>query len=488
MKVCVLQPSYAKSELLKDYAEHDPPRDLSALVPEWQFTHVFLDKGTVYRDLKRLKGEAFDIFVNLCEGHLEWDVPSIDVIHALEALQLPYTGPTAELYEPRKAALKIVARYAGVATPQFAKVTNLDELRAASARLPYPLFLKPNEGGDSFGIDKDSLVLDAPALLAKGEKLLRQFDEILIEAFVGGREFSVLVAADELTPKKPRAFVPIEFIFPEGESFKTYALKNTQFHPERNLALADDILGERLKEAARAIFLGFGGKGYCRLDFRLNENNVPQVLDANFTCSVFYPDGYFGTADYILARDGFGAANFLKLIVADGLARHRARQKAYRLRDNGLAGLGIEAARALNAGDIVFAGEERAQRLATKRHVMTRWDQADQKVFAQYAYPLSDEVFLLWSENWNDWAPQNHSCAPNTAYDGLNVVALRAIAEGEELTLDYARFCNELAEGFQCACGAENCRGFVEGTLGNSVDRREKAEFAGPPGAKRAAH
>ena len=81
MKVCVLQPSYAKSELLKEYATHDPPRDLSALIPEWSFTNLFLDKATVYAQLSHAKKEGYDIFVNLCEGHLDWDVPSNDVIH-----------------------------------------------------------------------------------------------------------------------------------------------------------------------------------------------------------------------------------------------------------------------------------------------------------------------------------------------------------------------------------------------------------------------
>lgn len=475
MKICVLQPSYQKSETLGAYATRDPQRDLSSLVPEWAFTHVFLDKATVYSQLKQLKRQNFDIFVNLCEGHLEWDVPSIDVIHALEALELPYSGPTPKLYEPRKAALKIIARYAGVSTPPFVKANRISDIERASQTLTFPLFIKPNEGGDSFGIERDNLVADQAALERKGAALLEQFDEILVEEFVGGREFSVLVAADPANPAQPRAFQPVEFVFPDGEQFKTYALKNMEFHPELNLAVTDKILAERLKSAARQIFLGFGGIGYCRLDFRLDEKGAAHVLDANFTCSVFYPAGFHGTADYILERDGYGASNFLKLIVHEGILRYKRQQKPYRVRDDGLAGLGIEAARAFAAGDVIFPGEERAQRLATKRHVAQHWNAADQRVFAQYAYPLSDEVYVLWSLDWNDWAPQNHSCDPNTAYDGLNVTALRSIQEGDELTLDYAQFCNEASEGFTCQCGSVNCRGFIEGAAGNSVDRREKA-------------
>ncbi|HNA01723.1 MAG TPA: SET domain-containing protein-lysine N-methyltransferase, partial [Ferruginibacter sp.] len=88
-------------------------------------------------------------------------------------------------------------------------------------------------------------------------------------------------------------------------------------------------------------------------------------------------------------------------------------------------------------------------------------------------YPLSNEVFLLWDDNPANWAPQNHSCDPNTRYEGLNVVALRNIFKGEELTLNYADFLDEHMEPFDCRCGAASCRGRVTGTPGNSVTQRE---------------
>jgi D-alanine-D-alanine ligase len=70
------------------------------------------------------------------------------------------------------------------------------------------------------------------------------------------------------------------------------------------------------------VFNAFAGRGYCRMDFRLDAAGVPNVIDTNFTCSVFYAEGYYGTADYILRHDGFGTANFLRHIVGEGIARH----------------------------------------------------------------------------------------------------------------------------------------------------------------------
>lgn len=93
--------------------------------------------------------------------------------------------------------------------------------------------------------------------------------------------------------------------------------------------------------------------------------------------------------------------------------------------------------------------------------------------FRRYAYPVSNELFILWDEDPSEWAPQNHSCNPNTGFDGLNVIALRDINQEEELTLDYAEFLNESMEPFQCQCGSNNCRGLIIGIKKNSLSERE---------------
>jgi hypothetical protein len=86
MKVCVLQPDYSTTNV--DYKNYDPPRELASLLSDDDVVdHVFLNKLTTYRQLKDLSKQGYDIFVNLCEGYLEWEVPSIDVIHSLELLK-----------------------------------------------------------------------------------------------------------------------------------------------------------------------------------------------------------------------------------------------------------------------------------------------------------------------------------------------------------------------------------------------------------------
>ncbi len=470
MKVCVLQPDYSPSQV--DYRLYDPPRDLAPLLPEHQVDHVALNKLTTFRQMKDLARQGYDIFVNLCEGYPDWDVPSVDVIHAFEQLNLPYTGPPPYLYDVPKKVMKYVAYSAGVGTPAHVLVRSAADVKDIERRLRFPLFVKPAHAGDSRGIDEHSLIREPAELAPRVDQLLVEFPELLVEEYIDGREFTVLVNASPEGNGHCTAYNPVEYIFPPGPHFKTYAMKTSELHPSANIPVRDPQLVERLTDAARRVFKTFEGVGYARMDFRMNDAGELFFLEINFTCSVFYRDGYEGSADYILMHDGTGQAEFARRIIAEGIARHRRKQKRYVMQGNAVSGYGIFATCPLAPGDVVFPGEKRAYRIVTRHHVEKAWNEHDRMLFHRYAYPLSDEVYAVWDEDPVEWAPQNHSCEPNTAFSGLDIVALRPIAQGEELTLDYAQLLNDQAEPFQCQCGTPSCRGLVRGAPGNSVTAR----------------
>jgi D-alanine-D-alanine ligase len=471
LRVCVLEPDYSTTNV--DYKNYDPPRDLSALLPNDTVDTVFLNKLTTYKQLKELQKKNYHVFVNLCEGYLEWEVPSIDVIYSMELLNLPFTGPTSNLYDPPKELMKYVAYTEGINTPAYALINSIDEIDTECAHLKYPLFVKPHKAGDSLGVDEHSLVNNITELKQKVASIIDEYGPLLVEEYISGREFTVMLAANE-DGKTVTVFKPVEYIFPEGNQFKTYALKTSELHPNANIPCNDAALETKLKNAATQIFRSFGGVGYARLDFRVDEKREVYFLEINFTCSVFYKDGYEGSADYILKHDGFGQANFLKHIIKEGIARHARKKKKYIMKGNSTAGYGIFATDDIATNELIFKGEERAQRIVTRNHVTKNWNVNEKEIFSKYAYPLSNEVYLLWDDNPGGWAPQNHSCNANTGYYGLNVIALRTIKKGEELTLNYASFLDETMEPFNCRCGAPNCRGLITGITHNSVTQREK--------------
>lgn len=471
MKVCVLQPDYSASSV--DYKNYDPPRDLSRLLPGHEVDHVFLNKLHTYRQLSALQHAGYDIFVNLCEGYLDWDIPSIDVIHALESLELPFTGPTSRLYDPSKELMKYVAYTEDILTPRYALVGRHEDIAKAVQKLQYPLFVKPAKAGDSLGVDDHSLVTGLELLLEKANALLLEYPSLLIEEYISGREYTVLVAADPTNEKQCLTFKPVEYVFPNGFAYKTYALKTSELHLDANIPCQDPELENRLRQAAQRIFRGFGGLGYARLDFRVNDQKEIYFLEINFTCSVFYSDGYEGSADYILRFDGIGQAGFLQHIIREGIFRHRSQLKKYTMKGDSINGFGIYATVDINKGDVMFNNEARGHRIVTKQFVDRNWSAVEKDLFARYAVPLSRHIYILWDDDPSVWAPQNHSCNPNTGYDGLNVIALKDIPSGTELTLDYATFLDETMEPFACQCGAVNCRGWIKGTPGNSMEKRE---------------
>ena len=424
--------------------------------------YVSLNKLTTYKQLLECSKKNFDIYVNLCEGYLEWEVPSIDVIQTLDLLGLPYTGPTVTLYDPPKTVMKYLAYCEGVVSPQYHEIRSVNDAKKIASTASYPLFVKPAKAGDSLGIDNGSLVKDGNALIEKVSSIMEEFPVLLAEEYIVGREFTVLVAANT-DGKTCKSFKPVEYIFPEGFAFKTYALKTSELHPGANVPCNDPALEKELRTAAEKIFKGFGGKGYARMDFRVDKNGIIYFLEINFTCSVFYADGYEGSADYILKFDGIGQAGFLKHIIEEGIARHQRKQKAYETRGNSIAGYGIYAKRLIKKGELLYKGEERPTRIVSKTWVDKNWNKTEQLKFRQYAYPLGGDKYAIWDEEPHEWSPQNHSCDANCAMEGLNMLAVRDIQLDEELTLDYAYFLDKTMEPFQCNCGAKNCRGMIEG-------------------------
>jgi hypothetical protein len=121
----------------------------------------------------------------------------------------------------------------------------------------------------------------------------------------------------------------------------------------------------------------------------------------------------------------------------------------------------------------VIPFEEGPHTLVSRSRVEARWEPRQKDWFRRYAWPLTDEVWVIWDPNPEHWKPVNHSCDPSAWLTGLDVVARREIRPGEEVTLDYATFYNEVMPAFECACGATGCRGTIRGTdyLTDVVDR-----------------
>jgi D-alanine-D-alanine ligase-like ATP-grasp enzyme len=460
MKICVLDDSYEHSSTPFKQFDFlpDPVRYLAAHECERHFLH----KATAVRSIRELSRRNFDVYLNLCDGAWEEDRPGIEVVQALERLNLAFTGAASEFYEPSRGTMKKVCYYAGIGTPAYVHAANPCDVEAAAA-LRFPLIVKHPNGYGSIGLTKASRVETVEALRDEAARTIREFGGALIEEFIEGREFTVLVAENPLDEFDPIVYAPVEFRFPDGESFKHFDLKWRDYREMSCVRVGDCGLAARLQDVSRRFFLGLRGSGYGRCDIRMNGAGELFMLEINPNCELFYPPEDAGSADFILMNDPRGHRGFVDTILASALNRQARRRKRWAIRPRPEGDLGMFATGAFQAGEIIERYEEQPHVLVSKTHVMTRWNSQQQELFARYAYPLSNEVYVLWSDDPEDWSPLNHSCDPNSWLEGLNLVARRPIAAGEQITADYGTFCNESLETFACACGSADCRGTVRG-------------------------
>ncbi len=461
MRICILDDAYESSESpLRNYDLTTDPRPY---LPEHACTVVPLVKQTAVQSVIRLAREGYDLFLNLCDGAWDDDRPGIEVVQTLERLDVPFTGATSSFYEPSREAMKRVCAAWGIASPAYVMADDDAAVERAAATLRFPLIVKHPSSYSSIGLTRDSRVETPVDLRREARRMMEAYGAALVEEFVEGREFTVLVAENPDNAAAPVTYTPIEFGFPAGESFKHFDIKWIDYHGMEEAPVADAALEAELRRVSADFFVGLGGASYGRCDIRMGADGRLQMLEINPNCGVFYPASDPGSADLALLHDPAGHAGFAALIVRAALARHARRRRPWEVRAARDGGYGTFAARPIAAGDVVARHEEREHTLVTRAHVERCWSEREREWFRRYAWPLTDEVWVTWARDPERWRPINHACDPNAWLDGLDVVARRDIPAGEEVTLDYATFCNEAMPPFACRCGAAQCRGTVRG-------------------------
>lgn len=472
MKICILQSSYENSNA--PFASLDPYCEPQFYYKNVQHNHTFetalISKAKAAQQIRDLAREGFDVFINLCDGAFDEDRAGKEVVQLLEFYNQAYTGGDINFYEPSKELMKMIAYYYGVKTPAFIFAYNENDVEEAVSNLRFPMIVKHYNGYSSVGMTRDSRCTTPEQLRTQATKMIKEYGGALIEEFVEGREFTVLVAENPDEPTNPIAFVPVECKFANGETFKHFDLKWKEYNNIKWVRCTDDALAEKMKELSKKVFVGLGGVGYGRTDIRVDANGEPYFLEINPNCGIFYPappddPDALGSADFILKNDPIGHVGFIEHIMKCAIARLKKKIKNVEVRFKPSTGYALFANTDIKQGEVVIQFEEKAQNLVTKQHVEKTWkDPLMKKWFDQYAFPFTDSVFGMWSEDPTQWRQINHACDPNSWLDGLDIVARKDIPKNSQITIDYATFCATNMEEFKCSCGASKCRGTIKTT------------------------
>jgi D-alanine-D-alanine ligase len=198
----------------------------------------------------------------------------------LDLARIPYTGSgvLASALAMDKDLSKHLFRAAGVPTADWWMVRAGDDAAwktaayadRALAALGSPVVVKPSKQGSTVGL---ALVKAAQALAPAVTEAFRHDDEVMLEAYVPGRELTVGVLGDQV--------LPVGEIIPKHEIYdyecKYVAGMADELFPA---PLPDDVRDE-VQRLAMAAFRALKLRGCARIDFRLHPDGGLFCLEAN---------------------------------------------------------------------------------------------------------------------------------------------------------------------------------------------------------------
>jgi D-alanine---(R)-lactate ligase len=232
-------------------------------------------RGLLVLEQGRYETISLDVVLPVLHGKLGEDGAMQGL---LELSGIPYVGcdvQSSALCMDKPLAY-IVARSAGIATPDFRTVTANDDIDAD--RLVYPVFVKPARSGSSFGVSKVS----QEAALLRAVETARQYDsKVVIEEAVDGSEVGCAVLGNDLdllTGEVDRISLSHGFfrihqeIEPESGSENSTPIVPADISPEaRSL----------VQKTAKALYRALGCSGLARVDMFLKEDGTVVLNEVN---------------------------------------------------------------------------------------------------------------------------------------------------------------------------------------------------------------
>jgi len=188
----------------------------------------------------------------------------------LDLTGVPYTGSghLASALAMDKDLSKHLFRAAGVPTADWlmAPVT----VEQVEATLGFPVIVKPSKQGSTVGL---TVVKSADELQTAIEAAFEHDDEVMVERFIAGREFTVGVLGGET--------LPVGEIIAKHEIYDYECKYTPGMAVEEFPAKLSEEEAAEVQRFARLAFDALKLRGYARIDFRMGGNGTFYCLEAN---------------------------------------------------------------------------------------------------------------------------------------------------------------------------------------------------------------
>lgn len=218
---------------------------------------------------------TFDAILMIIHG-----VPGEDgkLLGYFDMLGLPYTSCDAatSALTMNKRFTVAVAHFGGIKTAKSLHIFKSHPLSIEDilTDLTLPVFVKPNSGGSSIGMSRVEKAEDLAAALEKG---FNEDDQLLVEQFIKGREFTVGV----MQTRGEIVILPIVEIRTKKDFFD-FEAKYQGASEELIPAPIDENQANILRGAASKVYQILNCRGIVRIDFIWNDaDNQPYMLEVN---------------------------------------------------------------------------------------------------------------------------------------------------------------------------------------------------------------
>jgi D-alanine-D-alanine ligase len=191
---------------------------------------------------------------------------------ALELMGIPYTGSgvMASALAMDKWRTKLVWQAAQLPVPDYTMLTQDSDWDAVVKQLGLPLFVKPANEGSSVGISKVKNAAELPAAYAEAA---RHDALVIAERFIGGGEYTAAIVGGQA--------LPVIKIEPANEFYDyeaKYLRNDTRYLCPSGLSAEQEAEMQRLAQLGFALI---GGRGWGRVDFLVDEQGKPYLLEIN---------------------------------------------------------------------------------------------------------------------------------------------------------------------------------------------------------------
>lgn len=179
--------------------------------------------------------------------------------------------------------------------------------------LRLPLFVKPNNGGSSIGMSK---VNDPSEIADALHKAFKEDDQVLVEEFIAGREFTVGV----FKTIQGIIVLPITEVRSKKDFFD-FEAKYHGMSEETTPAVVDELIAEKIRATAKKVYEVFNCRGVVRIDFIYNEEKQqPYMLEINTVPG----QSEASIVPQQVQAMGWNLKDFYSALIEDALARKKS--------------------------------------------------------------------------------------------------------------------------------------------------------------------